>query len=268
MTQESIFDKITMEYYQLTGSERKVADFILKNGEKTQFMSITELAEVTVVAEATITRFCKRLGFKGYNALKLSVASATAAKPHESDLPPKGQVAELCQKLCAINVEAITHTANLVDPDVITETVSLLHRADTVLCLGQGGSMTVAQQASHLFSTVFPQFSAVWDSHAQIISIAHLKSNDIALIFSYSGSTSELSAMLEQVRKRGAKSILITRFPKSYGGLHADLVLQCSSNETPLQIGSVPAAMAQLFLVDILYHELCLMDVNHANKTR
>ena len=70
----NVFEKINSEYYQLTSAEKKVADYAVIHQQKTQFMSISELAEEAGVAEATISRFCKRLGYKGYSAFKLAVA--------------------------------------------------------------------------------------------------------------------------------------------------------------------------------------------------
>ena len=61
----NVFEKINSEYYQLTSAEKKVADYAVIHQQKTQFMSISELAEEAGVAEATISRFCKRLGYKG-----------------------------------------------------------------------------------------------------------------------------------------------------------------------------------------------------------
>ena len=58
----------------------------------------------------------------------------------------------------------------------------------------------------------------------------------------------------------GIKVILVSRFPKSPGGQLADLVLQCGSNEGPLQVGSVSARMAQLFVLDLLFTEVCDLD--------
>ena len=46
---------------------------------------------------------------------------------------------------------------------------------------------------------------------------------------------------LKIVWERKAKTILITRFPKSPGATYADVVLQCGSREGPLQVGSVAA---------------------------
>ena len=86
----NVFAKINNEYYQLTTSEKKVADYVVMHQQKTQFMSISELAEECGVAEATISRFCRRLDYKGYNAFKLAVANSTAS--HSASNPLTGEV--------------------------------------------------------------------------------------------------------------------------------------------------------------------------------
>ncbi|MFI3175425.1 MAG: MurR/RpiR family transcriptional regulator [Bacillota bacterium] len=272
MAEEGIFEKITAQYYTLTGSEKKVADYILHQREKTQYMSITDLAEHCLVAEATVTRFCKSLGYKGYNALKLAVANATAKQGSHQATPgaisETDSVEEVCQKCATFSIEAINQTLEVLNPTVIATAATLLSQANCVLCMGQGGSMLLAQQAAHLFSTTFPNFYAIADSHAQMIAISHLQKGDVALIFSYSGSTAELEAMLRVVGEKEAISILVTRFPKSPGGMKADMILPCGANEAPLQLGSVPAAVSQLILLDSLYQELCRRDFENTNRKR
>lgn len=272
MEKWTIFEKITSEYYMLTASERKVADYILQQREKTQYMAISDLAEDCEVAEATITRFCKRLGYKGYNALKLGVANATASQRSGVTLPgeisEQDSLSELCQKCAALSTNAVAQTLEKLDISLVSQGVALLENAKKVLCMGQGGSMLLAQQSAHLFSTTFPHFQAVSDSHDQIIAISHMQKDDVALVFSYSGSTTELQDMLPLIEKKQAKSILITRFPKSPGGSSADLVIPCGANEAPLQLGSVPAAISQLFLIDLLFQELCRRNQAEITNTR
>ena len=53
-----ILERIRASYYQLTVSERKVADFVLDQPEQVKFMSITQLADECGTADATISRFC------------------------------------------------------------------------------------------------------------------------------------------------------------------------------------------------------------------
>ena len=64
MPLSNVFEKINTEYYELTSAEKKVADYAVIHQQRTQFMSISELAEEAGVAEATISRFCRRLGLR------------------------------------------------------------------------------------------------------------------------------------------------------------------------------------------------------------
>ena len=123
--------------------------------------------------------------------------------------------------------------------------------------MGQGGSMILASEAAHLFSICEGKYFPVADSHMQVIAAATLTAEDAVLFFSYSGATRDMMETLSVVRERGARVVLITRFPRSPGAALADVVLQCGSNESPLQHGSVPARIAQLFLLDILYTRVC-----------
>ena len=67
----NILEQIHASYYQLTAAERKLADYVLAQRNQVQFMSITQLAEECGVAEATVSRFCRNLKLKGFNAFKL-----------------------------------------------------------------------------------------------------------------------------------------------------------------------------------------------------
>lgn len=269
----NVFDTVRQEYYSLTAAEKKVADFVMSHHAQTQYFSIAELAEASGVAEATVTRFCRRLRFKGYSAFKLAVANAAALQRLPADAPPAGALTgdgqeELCQKLYAADTAAIADTLKLLRPELIRRAVDVLAGARKVLCMGQGGSMIMAQEAAHLFSTVSGKFFAVSDSHSQMIAAVNLTKEDALLFFSYSGATRELTETLAVARERGAHILLVTRFPKSPGAALSELVLPCGSNESPLQLGSVAARIAQLFLLDVLFGEFCRRDSEACEENR
>ena len=272
-TTPNVFDTISQSYYELTASERKTADYVLKNRDRSQYLSIGELAEESGVAEATVSRFCRRLGYKGYNAFKLAIANAGAPKPAavpDKPIRDSDDPIELARKLYAVESEAMLQTLSLLRPAEMDKAVAILRDARKVLCMGQGGSMILASEAAHLFSVYDGKFVPVSDSHMQIIASATLTDADAVLFFSYSGATKDMMETLSVVREQGAKTILITRFPRSPGAQLADVVLQCGSNESPLEHGSVPARIAQLFLLDILFTRVCLTrpDGCQANRQR
>jgi len=267
-----VFETISHSYYELTTAERKAADYVMKNRDKTQYLSIGELAEESGVAEATVSRFCRRLGYKGYNAFKLAIANAGASlRSSQASAQPVEEgddVPALARKLYAAENEALLQTLSLLKPEAIDQAVEILRGARRVLCMGQGGSMVLASEAAHLFSICDGKFVPVSDSHMQVIASATLSQEDAVLFFSYSGATRDMMETLNVVRNQGAKILLITRFPRSPGAALADVVLQCGSNESPLQHGSVPARIAQLFLLDILFRRLCLLEQERYSQNR
>lgn len=272
MSSEDVFTHVNREYYQLTGAEKKIADYVMLHQQECQFMSISQLAEETEVAEATVSRFCRRLGYSGYNAFKLALAVSTVgramANPLSGEVLPEDSVSDMCRKLYTNHVDAITQTLEMIQPEAVQAAAELLLRSDKVLCMGQGGSMVLAQEAAHLFSTVLPYFFPVEDSHTQAVRAATLSERDAVLYLSYSGATRDLMDTLKIVRSRGAGVILITRFSQSPGAGYADVVLECGSRESPLQTGSVAARMAQLYLVDVLFTEVCRRDIEATRARR
>ena len=52
------------------------------------------------------------------------------------------------------------------------------------------------------------------------------------------------------------------------GAAQADVVLQCGSTEGPLQLGYVAARIAQLYLIDVLFSEMCRRDLEHCRQHR
>ena len=250
-----ILERIHASYYQLTATERKVADYVLSQHAQVQFMSITQLADECGTAEATISRFCRSLKLKGFNAFKIELARhsvPTAPKPqsHSTDT-----TAGRCQEVGRQAIDAVNQTVELAQIQLVQQAVALIEQAPRVLCMGSGGSMILADECAHMFSTVTGKFSSVSDSHLQISAAATLEKNSIILLFSYSGATTNGLQVLELARTRGIKTILITRFPKSPAAKLADVVLRCGSNEGPFQLGSVAAKIAQLVVVDILFQE-------------
>lgn len=249
-----ILERIHASYYQLTAAERKVADFVLSQHNQVQFMSITQLADECGTAEATVSRFCRSLKLKGFNAFKIEIArhSASSTKPAEK---ASDTLVGHSLEVGRLANDAVYQTIELLDPKQVQQAVALIESAPHVMCFGSGGSMIMASECAHMFSTVTGKFYAISDSHMQMSSVATLAKEDVILLFSYSGATTNGLQALELARSRGIRTILVTRFNKSPAAKLADVVLRCGSNESPFQFGSVPARIAQLIVVDILFQE-------------
>lgn len=249
-----ILERIHGAYYQLTATEKRVADYVLSQYAQVQFMSITQLADECGTAEATISRFCRNLKLKGFNAFKIELARHCAPRLPEHDT---GTLAGRSRELGQLAKDAVDQTIALVQPQQVEQAVCFIEQAGRVMCCGAGGSMLLAQECAHLFSTVTGKVFAVSGAHMQISTAATMARGDVLILFSYSGATTSGLQILEYAKAQGIHTLLITRYPKSPAAKLAELVLCCGSNESPFQFGSTPAKIAQLVVTDVVFQEYC-----------
>lgn len=272
-------NRIAEKYSKMTKSEKRIADYFMKRDGNLQLMSITELAEQCEVADSTVFRFCKTLGYQGYNDFKLALAkeqgSAMRARhsqngeldvysiiTREDDIPTTGQ------KLKTMYQAALEQTLELLKTDSVAGAADILHRSQRVYCLGQGGSLVTAMEAWVRFSTVARQFITIQDTHMQMTAASLLTEQDAIWFFTYSGATKDMLDILSLARERKAKIIVVTRYAKSPATQFADVVLICGSNESPLQSGTIVAKVAQLLVVDMVYQEYIRMNAEQCEENR
>lgn len=250
----NFWELLRARYSELTRSGRLVADYLTQHAEEAQYLSISSLAAECGVAEATIFRFCRSLGFDGYNEMKIALAQANAlpTAAGTNKLEPGTDTATLCTHAVAVALEAINGTRTVLDPDAIDAAATLLQRARQVFCFGQGGSQILANDIWARFATVSTKFRTAGDSHMQTIAASLMVPEDVVLFVSYSGSTRDMMETLRIVKENGAKVILLTHYADAPGTALADVVLLCGAKESPLEGGSIAAKIAVLFVAEVL----------------
>ena len=259
--QDDYITKIRSAYNQFTKAEKKVADYILENPKKVLFMSISDLAGACDVGDTSVFRFCKTMNVKGYQEFKmmLSLSMRTSESPltdtEDTTITLEDNISELAKKVLSENVSAIQETYSLIDVKQMTAAMDALSNAKRIVFFGVGTSMLTAMKAMNKFLRIEPKVICNMDANMQLITASTLTDQDVALIFSYSGSTKDTVEIARSAKAAGAKTIVITRFTKSPLTEFADIILLCGANEGTLQNGSTSAEISQLFLVAVMYSE-------------
>ena len=231
-------------------------------------MSITQLADECGTAEATVSRFCRSMKLKGFNAFKIELARRSVSSPTPLQEPVSmDTLAGRVRESGRLAVDAVQQTMDLMDLKQVTRAVELIEQAPAVLCLGSGGSMIMASECTHIFSTVTSKFSAVSDAHMQISAVATMDPKGVIVLFSYSGATTGGLQLLELARQRGIRTVLVTRFQKSPAAKLSHVVLRCGSNESPFQFGSAQAKVAPRAVIDALFQEYYLRNQPACEKS-
>lgn len=260
-----------------TKAERKVADFIRSDPHGVLYMSITDLAAKCGVGDTTVFRLCKTMKLGGYQDFKMLLAQSSGEGEKVITLSDEVDIsdtpAQVCRKLLNADMQALSNTYETLRIDDIGKAVEFMSAARLIHFFGVGSSCVMALEAKNKFSRILPNVCCVEDTHLQAMAAALLGKEDLAVAFSYSGSTKDTIDFLKKARERAARTICITHFAESPLTAYADLVLLCGGNEGPFQGGSLSAKVAQLFLLDVLYTEFfrrnyALCDENKRRTTQ
>ena len=246
----------------LTKSGRTVADYLVQHAAEAQYLSISSLAKECCVAEATVFRFCRALGFEGYHEMRIALAqaNATGALVNQHVPEPDADTATLCEHASALLMTTINGTQNNLSPEAVDKASELMHKAQQVYCLGQGGSMYIANDICARFACI--------SSHMQLITASLMTPEDVVLFVSYSGATRDMLETLRAAKAAGAKIILLTHYEDSPGAKLADIVLLCGAQESPLDSGNIPVKVALLYVAEVLVLRYTMDDPENANAAQ
>ncbi len=252
---------IKSSYNLLTKAEKKVADFILSNPKAVLFMSISDLAEACKVGDTSVFRFCKTMDLKGYQEFKMVLSLSINEGQDGMDQFTGNNISmddtfgELAKKVLNTNINALMETYSLIREDEMDRAINMLHEARIIYFFGVGASMLTAMKAMNKFLRIENKVFCIQDTHMQSMVASTMTSEDVAVLFSYSGATKDTIHVAQIAKKAGAKILCVTRFIKSPLSTYSDITLLSGANEGPLQGGSTSAEISQLFLVDLLYME-------------
>lgn len=239
------FDKVESIYPSLTKSEKKIADYIKDNGENVVFMSIKQLTEDIKVGDATVVRFYKKVGYTGFQDLKMDLAKEDFSEKYDdSD--------NYIEKIALNYKEIIESTKSLVDSDKIKIFVEMIKKSKKIFFYGIGASGLAALEAEMTFFRAGLHTKAIIDSHFQAMNSAILDNNCMVIAFSLSGTTADIYDALEIAKQNGAYIVVITNYLLSPVGELADIIFTTSKKESLLEGGSLSAKISQLYIIDIL----------------
>lgn len=248
-------DKIKSFMNSLKPSEKKVAQYIIDNPERVSDLSIVELAKESKTSEASIVRFCRTLGYKGYQDLKIkiSVDHTYNAKSIQGFVNVDDDVETIISKISMNNAQAIEKSINILNKDDIESAVQALLKARKISFFGVGASAIVAQDAMQKFTRINELCTAHTDFHLQLASASNMTPEDVVVGISYSGRTADTVDVLRVAKNAGATTICITKFGNSPITEVSDIKLFVYSTEAIFRSAAMASRMVQLNVIDILF---------------
>lgn len=239
-----------------TSTEKNIAEYILEHSADIPYYSAQILAKKSKTSAAAVIRFSKKLGYKGFSELKMSLASSKQNEEENIDIVVEetDDLTTLIQKLCQLNTTTVAKTYQMINANVLQNAINLIKKADTVYLFGVGSSAIVANDLSIKLIRIGKKAISNSDIHVQVTFTECIKKNDVAIFISYSGKTNGLTDAAKKLKQNQIPMISITQNSNNIIAKNASINLFIPLEENELRIGAISSRTASLIVTDLLYY--------------
>ncbi|SCP95145.1 MurR/RpiR family transcriptional regulator [Anaerobium acetethylicum] len=243
---DMVVKNIIKVYDKLTNVEKNIAEFFLNNKEKSNFSS-KSISEKLFVSEASLSRFAKKCGYKGFRELIYDYErSFENTKKNDS-------IDDMTKRVLDIYQGILNKSFKLVDESQMKRIATMLTKSSQVYVIGMGSSGIAADEFQLRFMRLGLRVEAISDSHRIKMNSALADEDTLLIGISISGKTREILEGMRIAKERGAKILFITGGnPEDYTDI-CDDVLRIASSKN-LEIGTaISPQFPILVMVDIFY---------------
>ncbi|MDJ0917126.1 MAG: MurR/RpiR family transcriptional regulator [Woeseiaceae bacterium] len=235
-TDPGVRSRIVEHAASLSPQQRKIADYCVAHMQEIPFLSVPELAERTGASEATVVRFCQRIGYTGYSDLKMALVDLireemNASSPASAGFESAAQDKDFLAAMARLEQQNIERTLDSIDRQTFSHVAASLFKADHIFTFGLGISAFLADYAAYLFTEYGMRSTCLATRYTspreQLVA---LRPSDLVFAFSFPPYSRQTLEVLEEVGRKGVPTAVITDKPTAPAAALAKETLVVSSH--------------------------------------
>ena len=251
----SVRDQIFSTYGSFYDAEKKVADYLISHPAEAIEMSVSELAKHCEASQATIVRFCKKIGCKGFHQLKIKMAGEQRQQEEQviSNEINLDHMEQSLNNILGSKLEELKATYSNFDPKELREIIDLILQADMIEFAAMGNTIPIALDGTYKFNQLGLKAvsSTIWESQEAFSRL--LREKDIMFAISASGASKHLLNMVEIAKENKAVTVAVTNQAKSPLAEACDYVLLTATREHIFHDQVSFTRMAAMSVIDCLF---------------
>lgn len=250
MLNKGVLEVIKENYNCIFSAEKKVADFVLKNPQKTVDSNVSELAKQSGVSDATVVRMCHHIGYTGYYEFRITLAKDLGRQQYET--VNRVQTHDEVERQFREYAENIIAIGRRIDADVMWNCVNLLKSCKQAHLLAVGNTCPLTQYMGFRLGRlgIKSTYNVAAEYFLNNVNLAD--SDDILVAISQSGTSKQVIQGLELGKEKGLKAIAITAYANSPVANLADYVLLSAGTEGPFNYYKGFAHLNETAVIDAL----------------
>ena len=237
-----------------SGSEQRIVDYILEHQSEAPRLTAAQLSRAAATSEATVSRFCRKLGFGSFRSFQFSLARDLESQRNEglTDEVSLDNMEQSLKNILAAKVSELNATI-----DTLTAVVHALKHAGVIEFAAVGNTNAVALDATFKFSQLGLRCMASTISETSIGFALTLRPGDVIVLISNSGKSRRLNRMAKAARDCGATVVVISSDSKSPLARLADYTFNTVNHEALLTTGDFAfSKISATMIIEVIYNFL------------
>ena len=258
----------------MTPLESEIASYILNNKDVVMKLKIQELADTLFISKSAIHRFVKKIGFNGFNDLKVNIAKEDADLLENNSyinvnypFQAKDNPRQIAFKLLELYEKAIKDTFEYVDLDQIKAVSQLIDSADVVDIYTHAHNSNIAENFQDKMLTIGRSVNCPSSFYNQRLTVLASDQKHVAIILSYSGKATFILPIVKKLYEKGVKVIHIGKAGSNYYSQYVTYHLSISDSENNRdRMSQFSSHIAMQYIMDVLYG--CIYNERRKKNTK
>ena len=258
----------------MTPLESEIASYILNNKDAVTKLKIQELADILFISKSAIHLFVKKIGFNGFNDLKVSIAKENADLLENNSyinvnypFQAKDNPRQIAFKLLELYEKAIKDTFEYVDLDQIKAVSQLIDSADVIDVYTHAHNSNIAENFQDKMLTIGRSVNCPSSFYNQRLTVLASDQKHVAIILSYSGKATFILPIVKKLYEKGVKVIQIGKAGSNYYSQYVTYHLSISDSENNRdRMSQFSSHIAMQYIMDVLYG--CIYNVRRKKNTK
>lgn len=254
--EKSVLNQICTLYDSFFETEKKIGDYIIRNPKDIVDVTVGELAVKCQVSEASISRFCKKIGLKGFHHLKISIAKELVNREDNEEYSNDISIDNKKQSLKSIlanKVAELTQTVSMMDTDNLDEILNKINNARSVLFAAAGNTIPVAMDGAYKLNQIGIPAISTPVLETQLAYSYNLTADDVVIALSNSGESTGVINIIEATKQNKAITISITNHDNSSIAKLSEYHITTASLEKMLFDEYCFSRVSATMVIEILY---------------
>lgn len=207
---QQIDERLRSAYPQLTPQEQRVADFIFDHFDDLISYNSAELARLSGVSKATVSRLFKRLGYQSYREMRDELRTLRQSGMPLTDNRDAVQGNTLLARHYKQEMANLTQWVNHIDAHQFNAVIAALVQARRVVLMGFRNSYPVAMHLRQQLLQVRERVMLVPQPGQTLAEeLADLAPQDVAVVVAFRRRPRQLRAVLTQLQAQRVPTLLI-----------------------------------------------------------